>query len=62
METYGKENISTPNRHESSMTSSTSDKPAPMRPLTAAYQAARSDHQVLNNIHDTTIQIILSIW
>ena len=47
METCGKENIlNTPDRNETSMTSSTSNKPAPMRPLTAAYQAARSDHQV----------------
>lgn len=48
METCGKENIlNTPDRNETSMTSSTSNKPAPMRPLTAAYQAARSDHQIV---------------
>ena len=47
MDVYGKENIlSTPDRTETSMPSSASNKPAPMRPLTAAYQAARSDHQV----------------
>ena len=29
------------------MTSPTASKPAPVQPLTAAYQAARSDHQVI---------------
>ena len=48
MEAYGKENIHTctPNRNETGSTSSTPSKPAAMRPLTAAYQAARSNHQV----------------
>jgi len=49
MEAYGKENIHTctPNRNETGSTSSTPSKPAAMRPLTAAYQAARSNHQVV---------------
>ncbi|XP_027057430.1 nucleoporin NUP35-like isoform X2 [Pocillopora damicornis] len=52
METFGKENMSTPlssNRNETMMTSPTASKPVPVRPLTAAYQAARSDHQVVSN-------------
>lgn len=50
METFRKENISTPsttNRNETMVTSTTSSKPVPVRPLTAAYQAARSDHRVV---------------
>ena len=49
MQTYGKENISTPSssdRNEPLVTSPTPNKTVPVRPLTAAYQAARSDHQV----------------
>lgn len=52
METFGKENMSTPlssNRNETMMASPTASKPVPVRPLTAAYQAARSDHQVVSN-------------
>ncbi|KAL9979201.1 hypothetical protein ACROYT_G016830 [Oculina patagonica] len=52
MQTSGKENIHTPlssDRHETTATSPTSGKPVPVRPLTAAYQAARSDHQVVSN-------------
>ena len=52
METYGKENINTPSssdRNEALVTSPTCSKPVPVRPLTAAYQAARSDHQVISN-------------
>ena len=50
MQAYGKENIHTPsssNSNEPQVTSPASTKPAPVRPLTAAYQAARSDHQVI---------------
>lgn len=49
MQAYGKENMHIPSssdRNEPQVTSPASSKPAPVRPLTAAYQAARSDHQV----------------
>lgn len=63
MDVYGKENIlSTPDRTETSMPSSASNKPAPMRPLTAAYQAAHSDHQVLvsHKIHSDFLKCNLN--
>ena len=63
MEVYGKENIlRTPDRTETSMPSSVSNKPAPMRPLTAAYQASRSDHQVLvsHKIHSDFLKCNLN--
>lgn len=50
MQAYGKENMHTPSssdRNEPQVISPASSKPAPVRPLTAAYQAARSDHQVV---------------
>ena len=50
MQAYGKENMHTPSssdRNEPQVISPASSKPAPVRPLTAAYQAARSDHQVI---------------
>lgn len=55
MQTYGKENISTPSssdRNEPLATSPAPNKTVPVRPLTAAYQAARSDHQVKKQLHN----------
>ncbi|XP_068723221.1 nucleoporin NUP35-like isoform X2 [Montipora capricornis] len=51
MEASGKEDINgSPLRLETGTTVSTSiNKSAPMRPLTAAYQAVRSDHQVVQD-------------
>lgn len=50
LEVAGKENISsTPLRPETSTVPSSFNNAAPMRPLTAAYQAASSDHQVVQD-------------
>ena len=49
IQAYGKESmhtLSSSDRNEPQLTSPASSKPGPVRPLTAAYQAARSDHQV----------------
>ena len=47
MDSCGKENIPSPtSRDESLAASVTGNRPSPIRALTAAYQAACSDHQV----------------